>query len=62
MNKARSLAECVRLKAVMEYDEAGFFFWPSEAKHPVPEDANPCGRCTNGARLVAERFARFVAG
>lgn len=62
MNEARLLAECARLKAIMQHGEAGFCFWPSTPSHPVPDGANQCGRCTNGARLIAEKFGGFVAG
>ena len=52
------LAECDRLTATMQYDDdEGYHFWP------VPKgDRIECGRCTNGARLIAEKFHGYVAG
>ena len=60
-NPAVLLAECVRLKNAMKYDDAnGFYFWPNIAC--LRGNENQCGICTNGANLIAEKFGGFVAG
>ncbi|MDR3412373.1 MAG: hypothetical protein P4L87_15775 [Formivibrio sp.] len=52
------LAECHELVRLTQYDaKAGISFWPH-----VPSDCNDCGRCTNGARVIAEKFGGLVAG
>ena len=57
------LAECTKLKSLMRYDEAaGFYFWPEVFGFRFSDGANECGRCTNGAKLIAKKFGGFVAG
>jgi hypothetical protein len=52
------LNECLELVRLSEYDaKAGISFWPH-----VSSDCNDCGRCTNGARIIARKFGGFVAG
>jgi hypothetical protein len=53
--KRASLAECERLEALMAWNEGGFHYWPHAG-------GIECGVCTNGARLIAEKFGGFVAG
>jgi hypothetical protein len=55
VTKRALLAECKRLEALTEYDEDGFHFWPHVG-------GVECGLCTNGARLIAQKFGGFVAG
>lgn len=57
------LAECTKLKALMRYDETeGFTFWPSVAALDSRDYESQCGICTNGAKLIAQKFGGFVAG
>ena len=57
------LAECFKLTTSMDYDtKSGFSFWPHVEPLQNSEHSNQCGICTNGARLIAEKFGGFVAG
>ena len=52
------LAECHELVRLSEYDtKAGISIWPH-----IPNDCNDCGKCTNGAKFIAQKFGGFVAG
>jgi hypothetical protein len=52
------LAECHELVKLSQYDsKAGVSIWPH-----VSALYNDCGNCTNGARLIAQKFGGFVAG
>ena len=56
--EAALLAECRKLVRLSKYDsQAGISIWPH-----VPTGRNDCGRCTNGAKLIAQKFGGFVAG
>jgi len=56
--KAALLAECHELVRLSEYDaKTGLSFWPH-----VSKDCNDCGRCTNGAKFIAQKFGGYVAG
>jgi len=56
--KAALLAECRKLVRLSKYDsKAEISIWPH-----VPTGRNDCGRCTNGAKLIAQKFGGFVAG
>jgi len=56
--KAALLAECHELVRVSEYDtKAGISIWPH-----LPQDCNDCGKCTNGAKFIAQKFGGYVAG
>jgi len=52
------LAECHELVRLTQYDaKAGISFWLH-----ISSDCNECGRCTNGAKFIAQKFGGFVAG
>ena len=62
-SKATLLAECFKLRELMAYDpQDGFYFWPQDTGLLIPEHADKCGICTNGARLIAGKFGGYVAG
>lgn len=55
--KAELLAECRRLTQESKYnEEQGYSYWDT------PKGEIQCGRCTNGALLIAEKFGGYVAG
>lgn len=57
------LAECKRLRSLMDYDEeGGFYFWPHAEGLAREGFGSQCGICTNGARLIARKFGGVVAG
>ena len=57
------IAECDRLKDSMNYDNTnGFYFWPDTVGASIPAGENKCGICTNGAKLIAQKFGGYVAG
>jgi hypothetical protein len=56
--KTALLAECHELVRLSEYDaKAGISIWPH-----LPQDCNDCGKCTNGAKFIAEKYHGYVAG